>query len=39
MKDDLLNEVKEKIRIKDKQLELAREEARDLGGQVNQLKD
>lgn len=39
MKDDLLNEIKEKIRMKEKQLEMAREETSDLNSQVNQLKN
>lgn len=39
MKDDLLNEIKEKIRMKEKQLEMAREETSDLNAQVNQLKN
>ena len=39
MKDELLNEVKEKIRVKEKQLELAKEEISDLNVQTTQIKN
>lgn len=39
MKDDLLNEIKEKLRVKEKQLEMAREEISDLNAQVTQVKN
>lgn len=38
MKDDLVNEIKEKLRVKEKQLEITKEEISDLNRQITQAK-